>query len=155
MSDSTTVKRETLTSGIRGFRWPIAAFVVLMLLAVLDSALLQGYFNLPAFLLMLIGAGLFVMLTNSREMQYDAENLYLLFGAREKVIPMTSIVSIKRSSMKVQGSRPWILEYTNEREEKRKFRFFEPVFGDSTDFRKKVRVAHPSVVIWEHPHFNH
>ena len=98
------------------------------------------------------GVGVFFLFRRAKRLEYDDVNLYLIRNKKEKVIPFTDIVSIKRSATKVNGERYWIIRYNDEGKEKQ-LRYFRQFFNK--EFHQAVRDVNPSVVIWTHPHFNH
>ncbi len=107
------------------------------------------HYYLTAFLIL---SAIFYWLWNRRLLRHDSKNLYIRKGNTETTVPLSSVISIKRSRAKVNSSRYWILVYLDEVKEEKKLRF-------DSDFNKPffnaVRENNPEVVIWEHPFFNH
>ncbi len=99
-----------------------------------------------------ISIGLFYMFKRARRIEHDDENVYIIRGKKEKAIPFTDIISIKRSATKVNGERFWKLRYKDGAKE-RTIRYFRMFFNK--EFQKIVKEKNPEVVIWTHPHFNH
>jgi len=134
-----------ITTGIiRWLRFPILFVSVFIGAEVLKFEENWSYYLLV--FLILIGFG--YLLWNRRRLKHDGANLYIKRGNDETRIPLTRVISIKRSSTKVNGSRYWILIYLNEIKEEQKLRF-------NSDFNKEffdtVRDSNPDVIIWEHP----
>ena len=99
-----------------------------------------------------IWIGFYLVMSRARRLQHDNENFYIIRGSDERVVPFTSIVSIKKSSTKVNGSRYWKLIYLDEFKTENKCRFFSDF---NKEFHNSVKAVNPDVVIWTHPHFNH
>lgn len=142
-------KRESISNGYGWMRFILLPILFAILLNIFSEsenrAWMVLYFH--------IGIGLYFLLYRSRKLKYDSQHLYIIHGKKEKVVPFERIISIKRSRAKVNGSRYWILVYTNEEDVQKKIRFFRSFFNK--DFHEKLRMANPSVVIWTHPFFNH
>lgn len=138
-----------ITTGIiRWLRFPIAIVVVILFTEFLKF---NSYWQYHL-LFFLIFSGLFYLLWNRRRLKHDSANLYIKRGKDETRVPLSNIVSIKRSRTKVNSKRYWILIYLDEIKQERKLRF-------DSDFNKPffdaVRDNNPKVIIWEHPFFNH
>ena len=97
------------------------------------------------------GVGIFFLFRRAKRLEHDEVNLYLIRAKKEKVIPFLDIVSIKRSSTKVNGERYWIIRY-KDGEKERSVRYFRLFFNK--EFQKAVKDQNPEVVIWTHPHFH-
>ncbi|MFY0630575.1 MAG: hypothetical protein JXR05_09350 [Flavobacteriaceae bacterium] len=141
-------KREVIKSGKAWIRWlmiPIAFF------AVLD--IWDKPYRWTGLIVLLISIGLFYLFKKARRLEHDDENLYIIRDKKEKVVPFISIISIKRSAAKVNGSRYWILSYRDDLDKKRKLRYFRSFYNK--EFQEALRIANPKVVIWTHPHFAH
>jgi len=138
-----------ITTGIiRWLRFPIAIVVVILFT---DFLKFNSYWQYHL-LFFLIFSGLFYLLWNRRRLKHDSANLYIKRGKDETRVPLSNIVSIKRSRTKVNSKRYWILIYLDEIKQECKLRF-------DSDFNKPffdaVRDNNPKVIIWEHPFFNH
>jgi len=138
-----------ITTGIiRWLRFPIVIVVVILFTEFLKF---NSYWQYHL-LFFLIFSGLFYLLWNRRRLKHDSANLYIKRGKDETRVPLSNIVSIKRSRTKVNSKRYWILIYLDEIKQERKLRF-------DSDFNKPffdaVRDNNPKVIIWEHPFFNH
>lgn len=143
-----TKKREVIKSGKAWMRWlmvPVVFFSVLHIFEHLTS--LTGY------IVLLISIGLFYVFKRARRLEHDELNLYIIRDKKETIIPFTSIISIKRSGMTVNGSRPWKIRYDDHIRKERKIWFFNDFFNKK--FHNAVRIANPKVVIWTHPLFAH
>ncbi|PLX10431.1 MAG: hypothetical protein C0598_10435 [Marinilabiliales bacterium] len=141
-------KRKVVTYGYRWVRFIIIPLVIFAL---------AGFFEFGEnweknLLILIVLLFLYFLFWRSRRLQHDSENLYIIRGNKTKVVPFTSIISIKRSKTKINGSRFWILKYLNHLEETRTIRYNTSF---TKEFRESVRKANPDVVIWEHPFFNH
>jgi len=142
-------KRETISNGYRWIRFLIFPVAFVLISNIINTDI-NRWRNV---VFLMISIGLYVLLKRLRRLNYDDENLYVIHGKKEKAIHYATIVSIKRSSTKVNGSRYWILRYNDENNKTHKIRYFLSFFY--SDFHKKVRLINPDVVIWTHPHFNH
>lgn len=141
-------KRKVVTYGYRWLRFVVIPFIIFPIFGLIES-----FENWEQNLLFLvISLFLYFLFWRSRRMQHDSENLYVINGSKTKVIPFTSIISIKRSRTKINGSRFWILKYLNQLEETRTIRYNTSF---TKEFRDCVEKANPNVVIWTHPFFNH
>lgn len=142
-----TGKRRVLVHGRSWLKW-IALFVIL--LSVLHIFSNPDSWTGP--IVLTVSIGLFFLFKRARKIQFDDENLYIIRDKREKIIPFTAVVSIKRSATKVNGERFWKLKYEDETKQ-RTLRYFRSFFNK--EFHTAVKKANPAVVIWTHPHFNH
>lgn len=137
---------------INGYGWTryiLWPFLLAILLNIFDETKGRAWIVVYFFL----GIGLYFLLYRARKLKYDSSSLYIIRGKKEKAVPFKKIISVKRSRSKVNGSRFWILVYSNEEGVNKKLRFFRSFFN--RDFHEKIRMAKPSVVIWNHPFFNH
>ena len=142
-------KKKKITTGlIRLWRFPMLFVSVFM---ASEAFRYEGEFN--GFLIaLLILTGLSYLLWKRRRLKHDSKNLYIKRGREETCVPLSDIVSIKRSRTKVNGMRYWTLIYLDEIKQERKLRF-NSYFNK--EFFNAVRENNPKVVIWEHPFFNH
>jgi len=142
-------EKKMITTGIiRWLRFPILFVSVFMGAEVLKFEENWSFYLL--IFLILIGIG--YLLWNRRRLKHDTKNLYIKRGKEETRVPLTNVISVKRSRTKVNGSRYWILIYLDEIKQERTLRFnssFNKPFFDA------IRENNPDVVIWEHPFFNH
>ncbi len=147
----TRTERKTLAGGIR---WPRFIFAILGFFILLD--VLTGFdevlFSLSQ--LMLCGM-LYFIFYKIRRLQFDGENLYILKGKEEIAVPLKSIVSIKKSSTKVNGQRYYKINYIDDFNIEHTRRYFPAWFGESNNFIAAVKKANPDVIHWSHPFFNH
>lgn len=140
-------ERKVIRKGKSWMRWlmiPVALFSI-------PTSTEMPYFLITN--IILVGSiVLFFVLKKAKRLEHDDINLYLIRDKNERVIPFTSIVSIKRSNTKVNGERFWKIRYKDEGQEKilRYFRLFW-----NKEFHQAVRDQNPEVIIWTHPHFNH
>lgn len=142
-------ERKTIKNGLAWIRY----FLIPVMIALLGEIIYykeNRWQNVVFFMLCVI---LFYLLKRMRKLQHDNQNFYIIRGTKENVIPFTSIISIKRSRSKVNGSRFWIITYTDEKNKTRKCRYFSDFFNK--EFHECVRLENPSVIIWTHPFFNH
>lgn len=134
-----------------GYRWMGLIPLILSAFIILD--LLTNYENIFEHLTaLLICAVFFFIFKISRRIQYDSNNLYIIRGGNERVIPFSTIISIKKSSTKVNGSRYWKLLYKDNTGNEKMCRYF---LSFAKEFNESVRKVNPDVVIWTHPFFNH
>lgn len=121
-------------------------FAAILQIVTGDGDRMQGAIGLLVFL------GLYFLFSISRRLQYDDQNFYIIRGSNERAIHFSSIISIKKTSTKVNGERYWKMVYLDEFKVERRCRFFSSF---NKDFHNKVRSVNPDVVIWTHPIFNH
>lgn len=141
-------ERKPISNGIGWMRFLLIPVILVLLSEVIYSE--NRWIYLPFFLLSI---ALYYRLKNARKIKIDDQFLYLVYGKKEKVIPFQKIISIKRSSAKVNGNRYWILRYQLEEGKIKSVRYFRDFFNK--EFHQAVRLKNPEVVIWTHPHFNH
>ena len=146
---ATKGERQVLKGGKAWMRWLMIPVAVLSVLDVIDKP-----YRFAGFIVLFISIILFFLLKRARRLEHDELNIYIIRDKKEKVIPFTSVISIKKSRTKVNGSRFWIVRYKDENDQKtRKFRYFRSFFNK--EFLQLVRIANPKVVIWTHPFFAH
>lgn len=141
-------ERELITTGYYAGRYPM-----LVLAVIFGLNLISDPSSWVFAILLLISIGFYFLFRRSRRIYYDDKNLYLLRHKEEVIVPLTEIVSIKRSRAKVNGSRFWILIYKDKQNQEKRIRYFRTFFVK--DFHQKVKKENPAVVIWTHPFFNH
>jgi cbb3-type cytochrome oxidase subunit 3 len=142
-------KKKMITTGIiRWWRFIIAPVVFL----VTANMIQEGTYSSWKILIILLLSGIFYLLWKHRRLKFDNKNLYIKRGKAETTVPLTNIVSIKRSRTKVNGGRYWILIYLDQLNEERKLRFDSDF---DKEFHDMVKENNPEVVIWTHPFFNH
>tara|TARA_B100000795_G_C22699028_1_gene398839 strand:+ start:445 stop:891 length:447 start_codon:yes stop_codon:yes gene_type:complete len=147
--DKNEEKKKKITTGIiRWWRFIIAPVVLIVTLSMFQ----EGTFSPLKILILLILSGIVYLLWKRKRLKFDSKNLYIKRGKEETNFPLTNIISIKRSSTKVNGARYWILMYSDEIRQERTLRF-DSYFNK--EFFEAVRKKNPKVVIWEHPFFNH
>ncbi len=142
-------EKKMITTGIiRWWRYIIAPIVLI----VTASMIQHGTYSNWKIIILLLFSGITYLLWKHRRLKFDSENLYIRRGNEETTVPLTNIVSIKRSSTRVNNERYWILIYLDELQQERKLRFnsdFDKEFHDT------VKKNNPEVIIWTHPFFNH
>ena len=142
-------EKKMITTGIiRWWRFFIVPIVIIVASDMFDS----GRYSWWKVLILLFLCWLVYFLWKRRRLRFDSNNLYILRGKIETIVPLSKIISIKRSKTKVNGSRYWILIYIDEDGKKRKLRFDSDF---DKEFHETVKDNNPEVVIWTHPHFNH
>ena len=116
-----------------------------------------GEFSILKLCLLFASAGLFLLFYNLRRIQFDDGHVYRIYGKSEKALPFSDIQSIKRSGIKVNGTRLWKVTFSGKGNKERKFLFKEGTFqhGSTKQLIEAVKKANPSVVIWHNPFFNH
>lgn len=144
-------ERKTLSTGIR---WPRFVFAVLGFFVLVVLITEQQNILIYLSLLMLCGI-LYFFFYQIRRLQFDSSNLYILKGKNETVVPFISIISIKKSSTKVNGQRYYKILYIDEFKIEHTRRYFPKLFGESKNFVEAVKKVNPDVVHWSHPFFNH
>tara|TARA_R110000787_G_scaffold271063_5_gene378176 strand:- start:813 stop:1313 length:501 start_codon:yes stop_codon:yes gene_type:complete len=143
-----TPKREVIKSGKAWMRFLMYPLAFLSILDIIDKP-----YRYTGLIVLVISIGLFYLFKRARRLEHDDQNLYIIRGKKEKIIPFTSIISIKRSAAKVNGNRFWILLYKDDLDKKRKIRYFRSFYNK--EFHSALRIANPKVVVWTHPHFAH
>jgi len=141
-------ERKVIKVGKAWMRWLMVPVVFFSILDIWDKP-----YRWTGLIVLAISIGLFYLLKRARRLEHDDASLYVIRDKKEKLIPFTSIISVKRSGATVNGSRYWILLYEDELRKKRKIRFFNDFFNK--EFHNKLRKGNPKVVIWTHPHFAH
>lgn len=141
-------KPKVVTYGYRWVRFILIPLIIFALIGLFEF----GENWARDLLILIVLLFLYFLFWRSRRLKHDSENLYIINGNKTKVVPFTSIISIKRSRTKINGSRFWILKYTNDLEETRTIRYSTSF---TKEFRDSVMKANPDVVIWTHPFFNH
>jgi len=141
-------ERQVLRRGKAWMRW---LMIPVAILAILD--IWEKPDRWTGVVVLTICIGLFYLLKRARTIEHDDKNVYLIRDKKEKIIPFTSIISLKRSRAKVNGSRYWILLFEDDLRKKRKIRFFNDFYNK--EFHNKLRIGNPKVVIWTHPFFAH
>lgn len=101
-------------------------------------------------MLALIFAGLTGLFYNLRRVKFDDENIYRIYGKREKPVAFTAISRIEKSGAKLNSRRMWRLRYDNEGKED-SFLFIDGIFqhGSVKELIEKVRTGNPGVEIEE------
>ena len=142
-------QKKMITTGIiRWWRFIIAPFAFFITANMIQEGTYYAWKILIIHILVII----VYLLWKHRRLKFDNNNLYIKRGKKETTVPLANIISIKRSSTKVNGSRYWILIYLDAQNKERKLRFDSDF---NSEFHNAVRKMNPEVVIWEHPFFNH
>ena len=154
----TKSKRTTITNGLRSFRY-LFAFVAFFAGGsfIQDTIWGESGPSEGEIIIFLICITCFVALYLSRRVRFDEDNIYRINGKRERATSFSSIVSIKRSRIKVNNQRMWKVTYKDEVDQEKKFRFLEGLFqhGSTQEFIQNAQRVNPSIVVWQHPFFNH
>lgn len=141
-------KRKVIT--ISFWRWtrfllvPVFPAIILQIFSQSDGRAL-------GFIYLFCAIGLYALIYRIRRLQFDSKFFYIVRGKTEKAIPLSAIISIKRSRTKVNGSRFWKLRYSEGNGKERLVRFFSDF---DNEFHTSVRKTNPDVVIWHHPYFH-
>lgn len=144
-------ERKTISSGIR---WPRFVFVIIGFFSLIEL-IFESEGRLSSLSTMMLCWMLYFVFYKIRRLQFDSSNLYIVKGKEETVVPYSSIISIKKSSTKVNGSRYYKILYKDEFSEEHIRRYFPRIFGESKNFIAAVKKANPGVIHWDHPFFNH
>lgn len=142
-------KRTTIKYGYKWMRFIFILFAFLIILGIIENP--QNI--IWDLLFLLICAILYFLFSISRRLQFDTQNFYIIRGSNEKAIHFSSIISIKKSSTKINGGRYWKMIYKDEFGSEHKCRYFFDFFYK--EFHENVKKINPDVVIWTHPFFNH
>ena len=141
-------ERKVLKSGKAWMRWLMVPLAFFSILDIWDKP-----YRWTGLIVLIISIGLFYLLKRARRLEHDERNLYIIRDKKETIVPFTDIISIKRSGMKVNGSRPWKIRYEDHIRKERKIWFFNDFFNKK--FHNAVKIANPKVVIWTHHYFAH
>lgn len=146
-------KRTTITNGIRLWRYPVGLFALFSLISFLQN----NHWNSTSIISLFIPCIAFTLIYYSRRIVFSQNHFYKIYGHKEIIIPFKSIQSIKRSAVKINGTRMWKVTYRKRNGFKKKMMFLEGIFqsGSTKTLIKRVKSVNPNMVIWEHPHFNH
>ncbi len=137
-------KRTTISNGIAWVRYIWGFFTVLFF----SNVFSEGWQT--DLILTLIFAGLTALFYNLRRVRFDDENIYRIYGKREKPVAFAAISRIERSGAKLNSRRMWRLRYDNEGKED-SFLFIDGIFqhGSVKELIQKVRAVNPGVEIEE------
>lgn len=137
-------KKQTITNGLGWIRFLLLPFLMASINSVFTTPGSLGQSLVSTLLLVMA----FYLLGRLRKIRYDDQNLYLIYGKTEKIIPFKAICELKESAARVNGSRYWLLTYSNDQGKAKTIRFFHGIFqGFTEDFHKPLRMANPSVKI--------
>ena len=141
-------KRKVITNGYRWTRF--------LMIPVMWGALSEFYINPDSWMTTVsifgIGALCFYLISQARRLHFDDEALYIIHGKKEVVVNYKQIQSIKASKAKVNGSRFWILKYTDQAQREKTIWYFDDWYYE--DFVKAIKKLNPSLVYWSHPYFH-
>jgi hypothetical protein len=151
--DQNLSKRTTITNSIRWLRFLWGFMALSCFIGALESS--EGRsLNTLCFLIFTLLTFLFFIM---RRVRFDENGLYRIYGKKEKFVPISDIVSIKRSAMKINSTRMWKVTYHDKDQLEHKIFFLEGTFrhGSTQEFIKLATSQKPSIVVWQHPFFNH
>lgn len=142
----TVEKRTVINNGIRWVRF----FLIPIALSFLSGLIYEDENRARSFVFLAATIALFYLIKRYRRVHFDSQNLYLIYGSKEKVIPFTSIKIMRESRWKTNHRRRWIVTYVNDQKEEKKCKFFPGnLNGNIKQFRKSVEKANPDVEIKE------
>tara|TARA_R110002072_G_scaffold71681_1_gene171711 strand:+ start:932 stop:1378 length:447 start_codon:yes stop_codon:yes gene_type:complete len=130
-------KRKVLS---KGFGWT-RFFLVPVFLVLIANLILFTNEALVSFFLLFFVATLFYLIGRYRRMEFDHDNLYILYGTDEKVIHFSSIVSIKRSRAD-KKKHHWKVTYLDKFSYKNSYRYKSHT---NTEFQRRVKKVNPEV----------
>ena len=138
--------RTPIYNGNRWIRW-------IMLLVILWQ--IAGFFDDAPFaqvdvLVLLIAILLFLVFWVLRRVNFDEENIYRVYGKKEKAVALTSITRIEKTGMRFgKGGRYWRLRYADQDGREQKFLFKEGTFqsGSIKALFEAVQKVNPGVEI--------
>ena len=86
-----------------------------------------------------------------RRLRFDDENIYKIYGSKEKVVPLSSVIRFEASGAKMNSRRMWKLFYLDKDGKKRKIHFVEGTFqhGSVKELIKRLPMNNPDVEIEE------
>lgn len=110
-------------------------------------------------LLSLVFLGLTMLFYVMRRVKFDDENIYRIYGRREKAVPFSTVIRIEKSGTAINSRKMWRLRYDTKEGEK-SFLFIDGIFqhGSVKELMAAVRKVKPDVEIeesyiwnqWEH-----
>lgn len=138
-------KRTTISNGIRWVRYFFGFLALVFLSEAFEG---EWHWDIVTFQVFLILTWLFYKM---RRVRFDDENIYRIYGKKEKVVPFTSIRRIEKSGAKINSKRMWRLRYEKEGGGEASFLFTDGAFrhGSDKELIKKVRKVNPGVEIEE------
>lgn len=102
-------------------------------------------------LVLLIAVLFFLLFWVLRRVNFDENNIYRIYGYKEKATPFSSVVRIERSGIKLDNRKYWRLRYRDKDGRERKFLFLEGNFqhGSVNELITAVKKVNPGVEIEE------
>lgn len=138
-------KRTTLYNGNRWIRWVWLVVIVFQTI---------GLFSAPTqtdVLVLLIAILLFLLFWVLRRVNFDENNIYRIWGNKEKAVALTSVIRIERSGMKLNSRKYWRVRHQDKDGQEQKFVFLEGNFqhGSVKELIDAVRKVNPGVEVEE------
>tara|TARA_R110000787_G_scaffold7747_6_gene26053 strand:+ start:4051 stop:4503 length:453 start_codon:yes stop_codon:yes gene_type:complete len=132
--------RKTLSHGIGWLKF----LLVPVFLVLLANIILYPKNATISFILIIFTAVLFYLIGRYRRMEFDYENLYIMYGTDERVINFSSIVSVKRSNSKKKNKYYWKVTYFDKFSYKNSFRYKSMI---NSEFQRRVKKVNSEVRI--------
>lgn len=145
-------KTTVVTNSLRLWRYPFLVLFIFATLSCIQNWDVTGFGSFVLWFSFLGGVIAFA----TKRVEFDDGYLYLKRFNSQRKIALKNITAIKRSSMKVNGTRLWKIVY-NEAGFEKKILYKEGSFrsGSTREMISATRKQNSNVVVWEHPHFNH
>lgn len=140
--------RTPIYNGNRWIRW-IWLLVILWQIAGLFD---DSPFTQIDVLVLFIAILLFLVFWVLRRVNFDEENIYRIYGKKEKVVAFSSITRIEKTGMRLgKGGRYWRVRHTDKDGREQKFLFKEGTFqsGAVKALFEAVKKVNPGVEIEE------
>lgn len=106
--------RETLTNSLRVSRFFILPIVFGLAYSLMSDIIATPATRLKTFIVLFFFLALYRLIYHIRQIQYDTDTLYLVYGRKEKNIPFPNIISIHPKPSNFFNARRWQLKYKNE-----------------------------------------
>ena len=133
-------RRKVLSYGIGWLRF----LLVPVFLVLLVNIILYTNQAVVSFFLILFTALIFYLIGRYRRMEFDYDNLYIMYGTDERVVSFSSIVSIKRSNSKKNNMHYWKVTYLDKFSYKKSYRYKSYI---NNEFQRRVKKANADVRI--------
>jgi hypothetical protein len=132
--------RKTLSHGIGWLKF----LLVPVFLVLFSNIILNPKSVIISFILILFTAVLFYLIGRYRKMEFDYDNLYVMYGTDERLINFSSIISIKRSNSKKKNKHYWKVTYLDKFSYKNSYRYKSTV---NSEFQRRVKKSNSEVRI--------
>ena len=141
-------KRTPLFNGNRWIRWVWLLVILFQIASLFDD---DGWSSVDV-LVLLSAVLLFLLFWVLRRVNFDNQNIYRVYGTKEKATAFSAITRIEKTGMRLgKGGRYWRVRYTDKDGQEAKFLFKEGNFqhGSVKELFEAVRKINPDVEIEE------